>query len=219
MEYNEAYYAGRHPLSANAFHHNLCSVLSRYCKRHARYADLGAGTGFLSTWLATDWGGQVTAVDGSEFALQNISKTVPGVRTLQLDLNTVTYAQLQGPYDVAFMVHCLEHLDDPAKVLRQVATCLAPDGRLIVVVPNCGWTFRRLVGDRTWGWNDPTHRHYFSVETLRQVMKTSFSDVSIQTYPVPGLWLWCPALARRLAFRLGNHLIAIGQNNIAHGDA
>ena len=39
-------------------------------------------------------------------------------------------------FDNIFLVHTLEHLDDPVAVLRQISGWLAPGGRLFVATPN-----------------------------------------------------------------------------------
>ena len=45
-------------------------------------------------------------------------------------------AQFSQQFDTVFLVHTLEHLDDPVGVMRRVGHWLRPGGRLIVVVPN-----------------------------------------------------------------------------------
>jgi SAM-dependent methyltransferase len=44
--------------------------------------------------------------------------------------------QFEGAFEVIFLVHTLEHLDDPIQALQRLATWLSPSGRLLVAVPN-----------------------------------------------------------------------------------
>jgi 2-polyprenyl-3-methyl-5-hydroxy-6-metoxy-1,4-benzoquinol methylase len=49
-----------------------------------------------------------------------------------------------GPFDAAFLLHTLEHLDDPATVLRRIGSWLSPTGRLFVAVPNAFAASRQI---------------------------------------------------------------------------
>ena len=51
---------------------------------------------------------------------------------------------LEGQFENVFLVHTLEHLDEPIAVLRKIQRWLAPDGRLFVVVPNANAASRRI---------------------------------------------------------------------------
>ena len=51
---------------------------------------------------------------------------------------------LPDRYDAIFLVHTLEHLDDPVGVLRRVNDWLTDDGRLVVVVPNANAASRQI---------------------------------------------------------------------------
>lgn len=50
----------------------------------------------------------------------------------------------ERPYDVVLALHVLEHLDDPALILRRIGSWLAPGGRVVIVVPNRESVHRRL---------------------------------------------------------------------------
>lgn len=48
-------------------------------------------------------------------------------------------------FDTILVMHVLEHVDDPGKLLRKVSTWLAPGGVIIVNVPNA-WSLHRVAG-------------------------------------------------------------------------
>jgi len=50
----------------------------------------------------------------------------------------------QARYDNIFLIHTLEHLDQPAAVLRRIASWLAPGGRLFVATPNAHAASRQI---------------------------------------------------------------------------
>ena len=63
----------------------------------------------------------------------------------------------EGEFDVVFMNHSLEHVDDVLSVLGEAHRILKGGGRLIVQVPH----FRA-----TDAFVDPTHRHFFTSRSL-----------------------------------------------------
>jgi 2-polyprenyl-3-methyl-5-hydroxy-6-metoxy-1,4-benzoquinol methylase len=48
------------------------------------------------------------------------------------------------PYDAALALHILEHVDDPRRVIRNIASWLAPGGSVVAVVPNANSLHRQL---------------------------------------------------------------------------
>lgn len=50
----------------------------------------------------------------------------------------------EGGFDAAFLIHTLEHLDDPASVLRRVGRWLCDGGRLFIAVPNANAASRQI---------------------------------------------------------------------------
>ena len=47
-------------------------------------------------------------------------------------------------FDSAFLIHTLEHLDEPVSVLRRIGSWLSSDGRLFVAVPNAHAASRQI---------------------------------------------------------------------------
>ncbi len=81
-----------------------------------------------------------------------------------------------APFDAAFLIHTLEHLDDPVSVLRGIRSWLTPNGRLYVAVPNAHAASRQIAvgmglipyasavteGERLHG-----HRRTYSLDVLK----------------------------------------------------
>ena len=75
------------------------------------------------------------------------------------------------------MFHVLEHLYDPASYLEAAHRLLAPNGRLIVQVPNAAcWQFL-LFGERWNGIDVPRHLIDFRAEDLDQLLGTCGFEV------------------------------------------
>lgn len=89
--------------------------------------------------------------------------------------NTIEEAAFGPVFQSIFLVHTLEHLDDPVAALARVGSWLTSDGRLFVVVPNAQAASRQIAvrmglidfnnavteGERLHG-----HRHTYSLDTL-----------------------------------------------------
>lgn len=50
----------------------------------------------------------------------------------------------EAPFDAAFLLHTLEHLDDPVAVLGRIRSWLRPTGRLFIAVPNAHAASRQI---------------------------------------------------------------------------
>jgi 2-polyprenyl-3-methyl-5-hydroxy-6-metoxy-1,4-benzoquinol methylase len=80
-------------------------------------------------------------------------------------------------YDAIFLVHTLEHLDEPVEVLARIRGWLSPQGRLFLVTPNANAPSRQIAvhmglithnaavteGERLHG-----HRRTYSLDTLER---------------------------------------------------
>lgn len=83
-----------------------------------------------------------------------------------------TLEAVDGSVSVATFWHSLEHVPDEAldPVLAALAQRLAPDGRVIVSVPNNdSWQYRWLAGAYTY-LDVANHPHQFSPDSLRRLM-------------------------------------------------
>jgi 2-polyprenyl-3-methyl-5-hydroxy-6-metoxy-1,4-benzoquinol methylase len=88
----------------------------------------------------------------------------------------------KGSYDVILMAHVLEHLHNPADVLKQCREMLKPGGRIIITTPNMS-ALGRLVYRKYWlPLDPPRHITIFSPESLRNILKTAgFDSVKVST--------------------------------------
>ena len=124
---------------------NLCQEyfidwLLKQIPRGARVLELGYGDGLVTAALVRS-ACAVTVVEGS-------GTLVDHARTVHPDLECVRSLfeafRPAAPYDFIIASHVLEHVDDPQSVLRQIATWLSDDGRVVVAVPNRNSLHRQL---------------------------------------------------------------------------
>lgn len=143
--------------------------LNSYHQRHI--ADAGCGTGHFLSHLKDTLGkagseaASLTGFDYSPAALELARRTVPEASFSLLDI----YAPLAGSFDVLVCIEVLEHLLYPERALRNLVDMLAPDGVLILAVPN-----GRL--DHFAG-----HINFWSPESWRVFLETTCPGFEIAT--------------------------------------
>jgi 2-polyprenyl-3-methyl-5-hydroxy-6-metoxy-1,4-benzoquinol methylase len=77
-----------------------------------------------------------------------------------------------GSIDLVTMFHVIEHVADPARVLRKIATWLSPGGALVVETPNLDSWDARLFRERWWGgYHIPRHWTLFDANSLRRLLE------------------------------------------------
>lgn len=127
--------------------------------------DVGCGRGLFLDIMKKD-GWSVTGVEFNE-ETASYAKTV-----YQIDVITpqAMTAVPDESYDVITLYHVLEHMQDPADVLRTCGRLLKRHGLLIVAVPNMSSLQARL-GKSNWFHLDiPYHLHHFTLGGLRQLL-------------------------------------------------
>ena len=99
-----------------------------------RILDAGCGAGNVALPLAS-LGHHVVATDRNWTSL-NYARNRNGFQNLDLVRSELETIPLEGPFDVIVILEVLEHLKDPRSVLGRLHALAAPDGLLLVSVPN-----------------------------------------------------------------------------------
>jgi ubiquinone/menaquinone biosynthesis C-methylase UbiE len=163
-----------------------CRVLGS----RAKILDIGCGDGFhlslLRNAAPADW--VLEGVDAMQWA-------VDAARRRGLTVHHGTLQSLSLPaekYDLAFLIATLEHVDDPAAVLKAAWRLLKPGGRLVIVTDNTGTLDFRLCRRRHWGgYHFPRHWALFNRSNLRKLAaNTGFEVERMQTITSPVNWVY-----------------------------
>lgn len=137
--------------------------------------DVGCASGYLAEAL----GKNGCLVSGIEYDEQEAEKARPFLQQLVVaDLNQVDLAeQFPGSkFDVIVFGDVLEHLLNPAEVLKSSLGILADDGSVVISIPNVAHGSVRLaLLQGRWkytptGLLDRTHIRFFTVETLLEML-------------------------------------------------
>jgi 2-polyprenyl-3-methyl-5-hydroxy-6-metoxy-1,4-benzoquinol methylase len=84
----------------------------------------------------------VTVIEGSDELIEHSKRQVgSGVNFIHSTFESV---ELKAKYDSIFLMHTLEHLDDPVLVLKRTNQWLSENGRFFLVVPNANAPSRQI---------------------------------------------------------------------------
>jgi 2-polyprenyl-3-methyl-5-hydroxy-6-metoxy-1,4-benzoquinol methylase len=133
---------------------------------------------------------------------------VKSVTGIELTKEFVEYAKRHGmeiktsldeipdhSFDLIFMFHVLEHIDDPVAFLKSVGKKLARGGKLIVEVPNVDdilVSVYKIKNHLDFYW-EVAHHYYFSYKSLSTVLERagySFEIVPLQRYDLSNHINW-----------------------------
>lgn len=131
-----------------------------------RILDIGCGEGTflaaMSRWGWDCWGVEVSAEGAARASAR------PRLRVFNKPLEECGLAP--NNFDLITLWHSVEHVENPAALLRQVARLLKDDGRVLLAFPNAAsWDFR-VFGTRWFHLDPPRHLHYFSPATMGRLL-------------------------------------------------
>jgi SAM-dependent methyltransferase len=156
----------------------------------ARILDVGCGDGFHLR-LLRDFGRPGWKLEGVDAS----ARAVEAARRAGLTVHLGTVELLALPaaaYDLILLIATIEHVDDPAGVLRAVRRLLKPGGRVVIVTDNTDTVDFAVFGARHWGgYHFPRHFNLFNRTTLERLAATTDLNVdSIATVMSPVNWVY-----------------------------
>jgi SAM-dependent methyltransferase len=161
---------------------------------HVLNAGCGAGS---FTLRLLDAGYRVTSVDASEPFVERVARLVrergADAPVEVADLHALRFGD--ASFDAVVCGEVLEHLDDDATALGELARVLRPGGLLVVSVPANPWRY---------DWSDhwAGHRRRYTREGLvERLGAAGFSDVDVTDYGFPLLGLYHRQVYRRMLKR------------------
>ncbi|HVT91952.1 MAG TPA: class I SAM-dependent methyltransferase [Bryobacteraceae bacterium] len=140
-----------------------------------RFLDVGCGTGALAAAIhrerdVSNYEGITYSEEEAALGREKMNRVWSG------DLNRFSFDSL-GQFDCVICSHVLEHLYHPEYILRQLRHHLAPDGVLLVALPNVVEIKTRLAFLRgrfrytESGILDRTHFRFFDRHTSRELVR------------------------------------------------
>lgn len=156
-----------------------------------RVLDLGCSVGQLARHLV-DKGCTVVGVELDPAAAEQARRWCAEVHPADLDLVELGGLLGDDRFDVIVAADVLEHLRDPARLLREALPLLAPGGVVVTTVPNIAHGSARLAlltGRFEYadlGIMDRTHLRFFTRATLTDLFRvTGYEVTSIDPLELP----------------------------------
>lgn len=199
------------------------SILEARAKLEGRYLEIGADIGLFSELCAKNgnfedfilYEPNLTIYD--ELA-QRMSGHVVDIRTEDLPDTHIENESVS----IAVMIHVLDHLLDPERMLKQVVESLKPGGTLFVITHNRASFLARVLGKR-WPPYTMQHPHLFTPQAMRVLLeRAGLEDVQFQgtrnsfpaTYFVQA-GLETIGISNKLVFTMDRPVFGIPLGNIA----
>jgi len=196
--YQHDYYSQEKPLYIDRHREDLewwnlvygerYEMLEKYLPSHRRrLLDIGSGPGFfLLNGQTRCW--QVKGIEPSGQASEH-SREVLKLDVVNDFFSEKTASDL-GMFDAVNMSEVLEHISDPANLLKLVSGQINPGGMLCLVVPNDFNPFQSVLsehlGYNSWWVAPPHHINYFDFDSLHKLVERCGFEVVHKeaTFPI-----------------------------------
>lgn len=167
--------------------------LHRWCRGlrpGSRIIDVGAGDGFHLKLLQN--------VGDATWVIEGVDPDEHAVSAARAAGLTMHHGFVEDPalpaqtYDFAMLIMTIEHVDAPARVLKEIARILKPGGCIGIVTDNTGSPDFRLAKNRHWGgYHFPRHWNLFNKNSMRRLAENAGLEVvSLKTMMSPVNWTY-----------------------------
>ena len=156
--------------------HSHTQIVKRVPKQ-ARVLELGCGDGSMSQLLREFCQASVVGVDHNAQAVQQARLYCTQVHVADLEQADSLALFEDHTFDVITLVDVLEHLKNPSDLLHRLERLLAPNGHLLLSVPNIAHVSVRLEllnGQFEYesdGILDTTHLRFFTLRSLYECLQ------------------------------------------------
>jgi 2-polyprenyl-3-methyl-5-hydroxy-6-metoxy-1,4-benzoquinol methylase len=140
-------------------------------RNRLRLLDVGAGSGIL-VQAARERGIDAEGVEPSEWLAATAER-----HGCHVHKGVLPHPDVLGPYDIVTLIDVIEHVKDPAGLLKAASTVLASDGLIAIVTPDASSVAARIMGWRWWHYRI-AHIGYFNSTNLALLCgRTGFEKV------------------------------------------
>lgn len=169
----------------------VTGILRSFLPNRVRVLDVGCGTGSLTNVVTNGKDIEVLGIEPDRSRAE-VAKS----RGLDVICGTLNEEYFNGRelFDVVIFADVLEHVADPAALLRLASKGLKPDGFLLVSVPNVAhWSMRLHVlrGQFDYtdiGIRDATHLRWFTLKTIQNLLRGQRFEI-LEYKPTAGTWM------------------------------
>lgn len=183
----DAYYTSDNLSVSDYIHQRVEEIVAGFSsyRKTNRLLEIGFGSGVMLRAAArAGWGAE--GVEISRTATEHVR--AEGFKVFCGDLVEAKYDD--DYFDVVMASELLEHVEDPGRVVTEIARILRPGGLLWATTPNIGGLSARMLG-MNWTIVSPDHLHLFSRKGISQLLhRSGFRRVRLDTQGVNPFELW-----------------------------
>jgi len=148
-----------------------------------RLLDVGCGNGQRMAAFR-DLGWEVFGQEVDDRAAQAAAQ-----QGLEVFVGQIEEMPISQPFDLILLNHVIEHVHDPAELLRECRSRLRRGGRVLILTPNAHALGRQLYRERWRGLEAPRHLQVFTGSSLESLIRaTSLTPVEVFATPVNAQW-------------------------------
>lgn len=164
---------------------NRYEIFDYFTGRNIRNVlDVGCGSGQLINALQKKNCWKITGLEPSLTAVENAKKT--GLNIIHA---TIDSYKTKDKFDLIYLIHVLEHLDNPHGSLQKIRLLLNDNGYLVIALPNIN-NLERIIFGKYWdGWDLPRHIYHYSVKSLKLLLMSnafSINRIYYENYSILG---------------------------------
>lgn len=159
-------------------------LLKKYCPNLAAFLEIGCGTGFVLSGIASAFpSAQLTGAEIYSAGLEYAAHRIPAAQFMQMDAREIPF---ESHFDALGAFDVLEHIQEDFTVLTQIGKALKPGGILILTVPQ---------HPSLWSTQDELACHvrrYTATELKNKVSRAGFDIVDSGSFVallLPLMWL------------------------------
>lgn len=160
----------------------IATIASRL-GRGLKVLDVGCGSGMHGAALKAKLGHEVYGVDNSPVSIAKARERIDGAEVGDVRRpDLYPFPMVASGFNLLVFSDILEHLTDPLEVLSDHVQLLAPDGHMVLSIPNIAiWDARLRLMLGIWeyqdtGTFDKTHLRFFT----RRSMKRMINDAGLE---------------------------------------
>jgi SAM-dependent methyltransferase len=127
--------------SGSAFNQNdydrllrTSEVIEKFIDKDSSILDMGCANGGLLKILFGRGYSDLTGIDPSKICVRNVLNL--GIPSLQMDLFSDSFSNLERKFDFIILSHVLEHIRDTQKAIKILAGKLSENGKIYIEVPD-----------------------------------------------------------------------------------
>src|SRR3989338_7753499 len=149
-------------------------IVQRYTPKKGSVLEIGCGLGHFLGMLDRDY--RTIGIDVNRWALKQAGHNAPNSIMKYMSAEDVGVFP-KSRFNAVIAKHVVEHLKNPALVLKKINRILKPDGLLLLVTPNPSNLLRHLKGDSWIGLLDPTHISVKTPTEWKSLVKAAGFDL------------------------------------------